>query len=53
MNTLGRLEQLLKQGKITEDEYKQKKAECVEILLDLYCRDIISKEELYQKLNQS
>lgn len=52
MNTIGKLEKLLMQGDITEDEYKKKKSVYVEILLDMYCRDIITKEELYEKLNQ-
>lgn len=52
MNTLGRLEKLLLQGKITEEEYKRKKAVYVETLLELYCLDIISKEEMQEKLNK-
>lgn len=52
MNTLGKLEQRLIAGEITEDEYKAKKAIYVETILDLYCRDIITKEQLYKKLNQ-
>ena len=52
MNTLGRLEKLLLKGDITEEEYKERKAAYVEILLDLYIRDIITKEELYEKLNK-
>lgn len=52
MNTLGHLEKLLMQGKITEEEYKEKKTVYIETLLDLYIRDIITKDELYEKLNQ-
>lgn len=52
MNTLGKLEQMLMEGKITEDEYKEKKAVYVETVLELYCMDIITKEEMYKKLNQ-
>lgn len=52
MNTLGKLEQRLMAGEITEAEYKEKKAVYVETILDLYCRDIITKEQLYEKLNQ-
>ena len=52
MNTLGHLEQLLLSGEITEEEYKEKKTVYVETLLELYIKDIISKEELYEKLNQ-
>ena len=52
MNTLGKLEQMLMEGKITEEEYKEKKAVYVETILELYCLDIITKEEMYEKLNQ-
>lgn len=52
MNTLGRLERLLMAGKITEEEYKEKKMVYVETILDLYCLDIITKEEMYARLNK-
>lgn len=52
MNTLGRLERLLLAGDITEEEYKEKKVVYVETILELYCLDIITKEEMYEKLNQ-
>lgn len=52
MNPLGHLEQRLMNGEITEKEYKEKKTVYVETLLELYCKDIISKEELFEKLNQ-
>lgn len=52
MNALGHLEKLLLSGEITEEEYKEKKAVYVETLLELYIKDIITKEELYEKLNQ-
>ncbi len=52
MNALGHLEQMLLAGEITEEEYREKKAIYVEILLELYINDIITKEELYEKLNQ-
>lgn len=52
MNTLGKLEQLLMDGKITEEEYKERKAVYVETILELYCLGIINKEEMYEKLNQ-
>ena len=52
MNTLGRLERLLLAGDISEEEYKEKKVVYVDTILDLYCRDIITKEQLYEKLNQ-
>lgn len=52
MNTLGKLEKRLLSGEITEEEYKRKKAFYVETLLELYCLDIISKEEMQEKLNK-
>lgn len=52
MNTLGRLEKLLQQGKITEEEYREKKAQYVETLLELYVKDIITKDQLHEKLNK-
>ena len=52
MNTLGKLEQLLMEGIITEEEYRKRKAVYVEIILELYCLGIINKEEMYEKLNQ-
>ncbi len=52
MNALGKLEKMLLAGKITEEEYREKKAVYVETLLDLYIKDLISKEELYEKLNK-
>lgn len=52
VNTIGKLEQLLMEGKITEEEYKEKKVVYIETILELYCMDIITKEEMYAKLNQ-
>ena len=52
MNTLGKLEQMLRDGEITEDEYKEKKAVYVETILELYVKGIITKEEMYEKINQ-
>lgn len=52
MNALGHLEQMLMAGEITEEEYKEKKAVYVETILDLYIKDIITKEEMYEKINQ-
>ncbi len=49
---LGILEQKLLKGEITEDEYKEKKAAYVETLFELYIKDIITKEQLYEKLNK-
>lgn len=52
MNTLGKLEKLLLAGEITEEEYKEKKTIYIETLLELYVKDIITKEQLYEKLNK-
>jgi hypothetical protein len=52
VNALGHLEKLLLAGEITEEEYKYKKAVYVETLLELYIKDIISEEELKEKLNK-
>lgn len=51
MNTLGKLEKMLLAGEITEDEYKEKKSVYVETLLELYIKDLITKEQLFEKLN--
>jgi hypothetical protein len=52
MNTLGKLEQLLLAGEITEDEYKERKEVYVETILEIYCLGIITKEQMYEKLNE-
>ena len=52
MNTLGKLEQLLLAGEITEEEYKERKEIYVETILEMYALGIISKEQMYEKLNQ-
>lgn len=52
MNTLGKLEQLLLAGEITEEEYKERKEVYVETILEMYALGIISKEQMYEKLNQ-
>lgn len=52
MNTLGRLEKLLLAGEITEEEYRKKKAVYVETLLEMYVKDIITEEELKERLNK-
>ena len=52
MNALGRLEQMLLDGEITEEEYKDRKAVYVETILELYIKGIISKEQMQEKLNQ-
>ncbi len=52
MNTLGHLEKMLMDGKIDEEEYKKKKTAYIETLLELYIKDIITEEELKEKLNK-
>lgn len=52
MNLLGKLERQLMTGEITEEEYRTKKTVYVEMLLELYVKDLITKEELHEKLNQ-
>lgn len=52
MNALGHLEKLLLSGEITEDEYKIKKTLYIETLLELFIKDIITKEELYKRINE-
>jgi uncharacterized membrane protein len=52
MNTLGRLEKMLMKGTITEEEYKERKAAYVEIILELYIKGIIDKDEMEKRLNE-
>lgn len=52
LQTLGRLEKLLMDGKITEEEYRERKATYVELILEMYCLGIITKEQMYEKVNQ-
>lgn len=52
MNTLGKLEQLLMNGEITEAEYLERKEVYVEQILELYVMGIITKEQMQEKLNQ-
>jgi hypothetical protein len=52
VNTLGHLEQMLMNGEITEEEYKERKAVYVETILELYIKGIIDKEKMQEKLNQ-
>ena len=51
MNTLGKLEQLLMSGEISEEEYKERKATYIETILELYIKGIINKEQMQEKLN--
>lgn len=49
---LGKLEQMLLSGEITEDQYKEKKTAYVETILEMYVKDLITKEQMEEKLNQ-
>lgn len=51
MNTLGILEQLLLMGEITEEEYRERKEAYVEMVLELYVKGIIDKEQMQEKIN--
>lgn len=51
MNTLGILEQLLLTGQITEEEYRERKDVYVEMVLEMYVKGIISKEQMLEKIN--
>ena len=52
MNTLGLLETLLANGMITEEEYKDRKTVYIESMIELYCMGVLTKEELYEKMNK-
>ena len=52
MNTLGKLEELLICGEITEEEYCERKETYIETILEMYVMGIISKEQMLEKLNQ-
>ena len=52
MNTLGKLERLLLAGKITEEEYRERKAFYIETILELYVKGIITKEQVQERINK-
>lgn len=52
MNTLGNLEKLLLAGEITDEEYKERKESYIEIVLEMYVKGIINKEQMYEKINE-
>lgn len=51
-DVLGHLEKRLLSGEITSAEYKKRKSRYVESLYELYVKDIITYEELQEKLNR-
>lgn len=52
MNGIGILEQMLMDGEITEEEYKERKTVYVETILELYIKGIIDKDQMLDKLNE-
>lgn len=52
MNALGKLEKLLLEGKITKEEYLERKDTYVGIVLELYIMGIIDKKEMQERINQ-
>lgn len=52
MNTLGTLEKLLLAGEISEEEYKERKEAYTEVILEMYVKGILTKEQMLEKLNQ-
>ena len=52
LKALGKLEQQLLKGEITEEEYKERKEVYVETILELYIKGIITKDQMNEKLNQ-
>ena len=51
-DVLGHLEKRLLSSEITKAEYKKRKTRYVESLYELYVKDIITYEELQEKLNR-
>jgi hypothetical protein len=49
---LGHLEEMLLNGEITVEEYRNKKVIYVETLLELLMKDFITEEEFREKINK-
>ena len=49
---IGHLERKFMNGEITEEEYKKRKLFYIETLFELYAMDIITEEELKERLNK-
>ena len=49
---IGHLERRFIAGELTAEEYKKRKAQYVDTLYILYVQDIITYEELQDKLNR-
>ena len=52
MNGIGILEQMLMNGEITDEEYRERKAVYVETILELYIKGIIDRDQMLDKLNE-
>ena len=52
MNTLGHLEKMLFDGEITEEEYKERKTAYIDIVLEMYVKGLIDKEEMQKRINE-
>lgn len=52
MNALGRLEKMLMDKEITEEEYRERKSVYVETILELYIKGILTKEQMQERLNK-
>lgn len=52
MTTLGKLEMMLLLGEISEEDYVERKKVYVDTILELYIKGILTKEEMYDKLNE-
>lgn len=52
MFTVGHIEKLYMDGKITEEEYRKKKTQYIERLYEMYVNGLIDEEELKERLNK-
>ena len=52
MNALGHLEKMLLDGEITEDEYKERKTTYIDLILEMYVKGLIDKEEMQKRINE-
>ena len=52
MITVGRIERMYLDGEITEEEYLERKTTYIDLIVEMYCLGMITKEELYERLNQ-
>lgn len=52
MNVLGHLEKMLLAGEITEEEYKERKTAYIDMILEMYVKGLIDKEEMQKRINE-